>query len=466
MDLSSFLVEKNMNKLLINWLSTGPASQQLISFDHHNIMTGALFCAQVAHLHEQLSQSTAKRWLLAAKHSDLFAAGLCAALLAGKQVILPANTQGGTLSQLNHEFDAIIADKPLCEVREYIALKKELSLPAAPWPKTEALGELILFTSGSSGQPKAVKKTLQQLDAEVSILEQTFAEHLPHCSVVSTVSHQHIYGLLFKILWPLAASRAFLSEQIDYPETLSYYLAIMPNLCLISSPAQLTRLPDALENQRQQRIPSLIFSSGGPLNFDAAQAVKQCFNQLPIEIFGSTETGGIAYRRQLQLLQPWQAFTQVNIDIALQDGALMLQSVYLDDPTQWLRCDDKIELLADGQFRLLHRLDRIVKIEEKRLSLAQVEHLLQTHPFVREAAVTVLEQPRTMLGAAICLSELGLQTLKYEGKLAVNNALKSHLLSQFERITLPRRWRYPVNLPLNTQGKRIQSEIVALFSHD
>ncbi|MCL1112088.1 AMP-binding protein [Shewanella basaltis] len=455
-----------MTKLLLNWLTNGPAAQQLISFDHHDIMTGSLFCAHVTHLHKQLSQSEAKRWLLAAQKSDLFAAGLCAALLAGKQVILPANTQRGTLSELNHEFDAIIADKPLCEVREYVALKKELSLPAATWPQATTLGELILFTSGSSGQPKAIRKTLEQLDAEVSVLEHTFAQHLPHCSVVSTVSHQHIYGLLFKILWPLAASRAFLSEQIDFPETLSYYLAIMPNLCLISSPAQLTRLPDALDNQAQQRIPSLIFSSGGPLSFESAQAVKQCFKQLPIEVFGSTETGGIAYRRQYLLQQTWQPFDQVNVNADPHDGALMLQSIYLDEPDTWIKCDDKIELAENGQFRLLHRLDRIVKIEEKRLSLAQLEHLLQTHPFVSEAAVAVLEQPRTMLGAAVCLNELGRQTLKDEGKLAINTALKNHLLSQFERITLPKRWRYPKTLPLNSQGKRTSADIVALFIHD
>ncbi|GGQ03572.1 AMP-binding protein [Shewanella litoralis] len=455
-----------MTKLLLNWLTNGPAAQQLISFDHHDIMTGSLFCAHVTHLHNQLSQSDAKRWLLAAQKSDLFAAGLCAALLAGKQVILPANTQRGTLSELNHEFDAIIADKPLCEAGEFVSLKKELSLPAANWPKASTLGELVLFTSGSSGQPKAITKTLAQLDAEVSILEHTFAQHLPHCSVVSTVSHQHIYGLLFKILWPLAASRAFLSEQIDYPETLSYYLAIMPNLCLISSPAQLTRLPDALDNQLQQRTPSLIFSSGGPLNFESAQAVKQCFKQLPIEVFGSTETGGIAYRRQHQQQQTWQPFERVNVNADPQDGALMLQSVYLDNPDTWVKCDDKIELLENGQFRLLHRLDRIVKIEEKRLSLAQLEHLLQTHPFVSDAAVTVLEQPRTMLGAAVCLNELGRQTLKDEGKLAINTALKNHLLSQFERITLPKRWRYPNTLPLNSQGKRTSADIAALFIHD
>lgn len=455
-----------MTKLLLNWLTNGPAAQQLISFDHHDIMTGSLFCAHVTHLHNQLSQSDAKRWLLAAQKSDLFAAGLCAALLAGKQVILPANTQRGTLSELNHEFDAIIADKPLCEAGEFVSLKKELSLPAANWPKASTLGELVLFTSGSSGQPKAITKTLAQLDAEVSILEHTFAQHLPHCSVVSTVSHQHIYGLLFKILWPLAASRAFLSEQIDYPETLSYYLAIMPNLCLISSPAQLTRLPDALDNQLQQRTPSLIFSSGGPLNFESAQAVKQCFKQLPIEVFGSTETGGIAYRRQHQALQTWQPFERVNVNADPLDGALMLQSVYLDNPDTWVKCDDKIELVENGQFRLLHRLDRIVKIEEKRLSLAQLEHLLQTHPFVSDAAVTVLEQPRTMLGAAVCLNELGRQTLKDEGKLAINTALKNHLLSQFERITLPKRWRYPKTLPLNSQGKRTSADIAALFIHD
>ncbi|WP_282109176.1 AMP-binding protein [Shewanella algicola] len=455
-----------MTKLLLNWLTNGPAAQQLISFDHHDIMTGSLFCAHVTHLHNQLSQSDAKRWLLAAQNSDLFAAGLCAALLAGKQVVLPANTQRGTLSQLNHEFDAIIADKPLCEAGEFVSLKKELSLPAANWPKANTLGELVLFTSGSSGQPKAITKTLAQLDAEVSILEHTFAQHLPHCSVVSTVSHQHIYGLLFKILWPLAASRAFLSEQIDFPETLSYYLAIMPNLCLISSPAQLTRLPDALDNQPQQRTPSLIFSSGGPLNFESAQAVKQCFKQLPIEVFGSTETGGIAYRRQHQQQQTWQPFERVNVNADPHDGALMLQSVYLDNPDTWVKCDDKIELLENGQFRLLHRLDRIVKIEEKRLSLAQLEHLLQSHPFVSDAAVTVLEQPRIMLGAAVCLNELGRQTLKDEGKLAINTALKNHLLSQFERITLPKRWRYPNSLPLNSQGKRTSADIAALFIHD
>lgn len=454
-----------MTQLLKNWLTQGPFAQQLISFNHHDLVTGALFTNQVAYFYEQLLAAPEKKWLLASDASDLFAVGLCAALLAGKEIILPANIQKGTLSELTHEFDGILSDKPLCESHAFILLKKELSLPNKPWPASEAMGDLVLFTSGSSGEPKAIRKTLTQLDIEVSVLEHTFAEHLPHCSVISTVSHQHIYGLLFKILWPLAASRPFLSEQIEYPETLSYYTALLPNLCLISSPAQLSRLPKALEHERQLRSPSLVFSSGGPLSFNAATGINQCYGHLPIEIFGSTETGGIAYRRQHEADEPWQVFDRISIDQDLTDGALLLKSPYLADD-EWLRCEDKIEPTENGQFRLKGRLDRIVKIEEKRLSLAQMETLMCSHAYVEQTALVILPQFKSQLGAVITLSELGRKVLQEQGKLSINNALKAHLLAQFERVTLPRRWRYPDILPLSTQGKRVTTELVELFNHD
>ncbi|GIU01942.1 AMP-binding protein [Shewanella morhuae] len=454
-----------MTQLLKNWLTQGPFAQQLISFNHHDLVTGALFTNQVAYFYEQLLAAPEKKWLLASDASDLFAVGLCAALLAGKEIILPANTQTGTLSELTHEFDGILSDKPLCESHAFILLKKELSLPNKPWPTSATIGELVLFTSGSSGEAKAIRKTLTQLDIEVSVLEHTFAEHLPHCSVISTVSHQHIYGLLFKILWPLAASRPFLSEQIEYPETLSYYTALLPNLCLISSPAQLSRLPKALEHEKQLHSPSLVFSSGGPLSFTAATGINQCYGHLPIEIFGSTETGGIAYRRQHEADEPWQVFDRILIDQDLTDGALLLKSPYLADD-EWLRCEDKIEPTENGQFRLKGRLDRIVKIEEKRLSLAQMETLMCSHAYVEQTALVIVPQFKSQLGAVITLSELGRKVLQEQGKLSINNALKAHLLTQFERVTLPRRWRYPDILPLNTQGKRVTTELVELFNHD
>ncbi|WP_417761863.1 AMP-binding protein [Shewanella sp.] len=457
-----------MTQLLYTWLEQGPSAQQLISFNHHDIVTGALFTQQVQQLHQQLIARSEQRWLLAAEASDLFAIGLCAGLLAGKQLILPANTQPGSIAELAQEFDGVLADLPLSDSVPYLPLRKQVNSAPATWPTvTDAAhyGELLLFTSGSSGQAKAVRKTLRQLDAEVTVLEQTFAKHLPHCSVLATVSHQHIYGLLFKILWPLAASRPFLSDLVEYPETLGYYSALFPNLCLISSPAQLTRLPAAFNRERQLHIPSLIFSSGGPLPLEAAQGIRQCFGSLPIEVYGSTETGGIAYRRQHSAETAWKAFAPMQIARAAEDGALLLTSPYLPDDQQ-LRCDDSITLLGDDLFRLEGRLDRVVKIEEKRLSLVQMENLLNRHPWVAQSYLVVLQGQRQQLGAAVELSDAGKAELAANGKLPINNALKQHLLSQFERVTLPRRWRYPAHLPHNAQGKLRPQDILQLFDND
>lgn len=452
-----------MTQLLLKWLQQGPKPQQLISFNHHDIITGEVFCAQVCHYQQLLAAHPAQCILLASHNSATFAVGLCAALLAGKTLVLPANTQAGTLAQLQSHFELILSDETLSS-DPHLLLNMEINYPKQAWPQTKQLGQLQLFTSGSSGQAKAISKTLAQLDNEVSTLERTFADKLPQCSVIATVSHQHIYGLLFKILWPLAAGRAFLSEQIEYPENLSYYMALMPHLCLISSPAQLSRLPAALDFQAQQHCPSLIFSSGGPLSFEQAQAVAQCYGQLPTEVFGSTETGGIAYRKQLSPQQTWQPFSDVKVD-ADDDGALLLQSPYLSD-SQQIRCDDKIKLQANGQFLLAGRLDRIVKIEEKRVSLPQMELKLSQHLWVNQAAVVLLNHPKPQLAAIVELSAEGDDILAKKGKLFINNAFKQFLLNEFERVTLPKRWRYPELLPTNSQGKRITQELIELFNHD
>lgn len=454
-----------MINILTSWLTLGPIDQQLISFNHHNILTGESFTHQVAFLHQQLIETPEKKWLLACDNSELFAIGLCAALIAGKDIILPSNIQPANLLVLKTQFDAVLSDQNLEPSKPFILLKKDANVPKALWPKTNQWGGFTLFTSGSSGQPKAVTKSLEQLDSEVSTLESTFAAHLPQCSIISTVSHQHIYGLLFKILWPLASRRPFLSDLIEYPETLSYYSNLFSQLCLISSPAHLSRLPAALEYKHQMRAPSLVFSSGGPLTYDAAQAINQCYSTLPIEVFGSTETGGIAYRRQYKEQQAWEAFAPVDIKQDKNDSALWLKSPYIDS-SDWLKCDDKIQLISDNEFLLQGRLDRIVKIEEKRLSLIEMENRLTSHPMVECAALIMIEQPKVQLAAIIELSTSGKEYLDSKDKLSLNTVLKSYLLTQFERVTLPKRWRYPEHIPVNAQGKRVQSQLLALFSND
>src|SRR5690606_27170940 len=123
----------------------------------------------------------------------------------------------------------------------------------------------------------------------------------PATRFVSTVSHQHIYGLLFTVLWPTLTGRAVTPQRLEYPEELERDLAAHDSV-LISSPAHLKRLFGGRRWATQARA---IFSSGGPLGADASKLAAEVTGLAPIEVFGSSETGGIAWRQGST--SPWTA---------------------------------------------------------------------------------------------------------------------------------------------------------------
>jgi acyl-coenzyme A synthetase/AMP-(fatty) acid ligase len=65
-----------------------------------------------------------------------------------------------------------------------------------------------------------------------------------------------------------------------------------------------------------------------------------------------------------------------------------------------------------GTFELLGRKDRIVKIEEKRVSLQAIEASLSGSTYVQEARAVVLEGARTEIAAVIVLSAAGTELLQ------------------------------------------------------
>src|SRR3546814_17943637 len=75
--------------------------------------------------------------------------------------------------------------------------------------------EIQLHTSGTTGKPEAVIKPLRCLEAEVEVLEAVFGACGAQ-SVLATVPAFHIYGLLFRVLWPLSAGRLFESHSVAF----------------------------------------------------------------------------------------------------------------------------------------------------------------------------------------------------------------------------------------------------------
>lgn len=409
------------------------------------------FAGRVAARTAQFKACTETRWLLASDDPQNFAISLLALLHAGKQVAIPPNTQPGTLAQLADTFDTIVSDEVLVSHAD----------PASLQPIDPHTAIIDLYTSGSTGQPKLVRKTLAQFEAEIEALETLWGTALGHAVITATAPHHHIYGLLFRLLWPLSAGRTFDTVTCAHPDTLSERLALLGDTVLVSSPAQLSRLPELIPLTSLTPAPRLIFSSGGPLPAVAATEFHRQLGQAPTEIFGSTETGGIAWRRHDDD-DAWTPLPGITVSCG-SDRALSLSSPFLADTAPW-RMDDAIELLPNNRFRLCGRLDRVVKIEEKRLSLPDMESRLATHPWVATSATVPLAGRRQSVGAAVVLTPEGQKHLITMGRRDTAKQLRLHLAAHFEAVLLPRRWRFPEQLPINEREKLTHAALTALFT--
>ncbi|KIR13964.1 D-alanine--poly(phosphoribitol) ligase subunit 1 [Pseudomonas fluorescens] len=384
------------------------------------------------------------------------AADLAVALLgawrAGVRVLLPADLQAQTRQRWAADVDLWLTDQP--------GDTHPGNLQQAPMDAAELDLDhcwLSLCTSGSSGEPKRIEKTLRQLSNEVQALEHLWGADLGPACMIGSVATQHIYGLLFRVLWPLCAGRAFVRRQLAFPEDLQRASREQPTFAWVASPALLKRMGDNLDWPALSCV-RRVFSSGGALPPEAAQSLQQRLGQWPTEIFGSSETGGIAWRQGSGL---WQPFADVELSQD-SDGALLIASPYL--PAGHVEhTADAARIAEDGRFELLGRLDRIVKLEEKRISLPMLEQALVAHDWVSEARLGVVQENRASLGALLVLSDAGLRALRNQGRRAVTEGLRRHLSEHCETLALPRRWRWLRQLPLNAQGKLPQAEVEALL---
>src|SRR6185295_6200979 len=140
---------------------------------------------------------------------------------------------------------------------------------------------------------------------------------------------------------------------------------------LVSSPALLKRvghLPPASGKWRA------IFSSGGVLAGDAVTDATRVLGVCPTQILGSTETSGVGWRSKAHAFR-----TLPGVEGRLtEDDVLEVRSEFSGE-VGWVPLGDRVRFNDDGSFELLGRADHVAKIEDKRVSLAEVERRLCEH---------------------------------------------------------------------------------------
>ncbi|HEX5313899.1 MAG TPA: class I adenylate-forming enzyme family protein [Gammaproteobacteria bacterium] len=433
-------------------------SERPVAFATAGSISGAKFSAAARGLAALLAMRPERAWALVAEDSVDFARGFFALAAAGKTILLPQGARPEAIAITGAE--AILSDgresaPELPRVALDGATMTDTTLADDFDPAAVAIG---IHTSGSTAQPKRVTKTLAQLDAEIVALEAEWGSLLGDAPVIASVPHHHLYGLLVSLLWPLAAGRPIL----DFPAEFSARTA---DCVLVSSPAFLGRIarPEAL----RAFPPRAIFSSGAPLPAAAAIAIAETAGPAPIEIYGSTETGGIGWRARASAAEtdaPWRRISGIELRFREEENGsrLLVRSPWTAG--EWIATGDFAVALDDSRFRLAGRADGMIKLEDKRINPEELAAFLEEHELVHRARVIALDgASRRRLGAVVVPTPAGSRMLETEGKANFVARLDARLAERYERVLIPRKWRIVAALPVNAMGKIERARLAALF---
>ncbi len=257
---------------------------------------------------DTLRQQDGERWALCFENSYLFIVALLASLHAGKTPVIPGHSCVSQLEEQQSLFSGVLSDRTLGFHGKLIVVASSHQTASrwAPLPEIDESRFVELFTSGSTGTPRRVIKHIVSLDREARLLADRFGERLTGCSVVASVVPQHLYGLTFRIVLPMALGLPLHAAMLYYAEQ----LAALPHdrhYLFISSPAFLKRLDTELPAPPVR----MLISAGGMLPWCDVSTTAGWLNICPDEIYGSTETGILAWRHRQQDNVPWLAFPGV-----------------------------------------------------------------------------------------------------------------------------------------------------------
>jgi len=445
------------------------------SYSESVFLTWGDFLEGTAKLRRQIQAVDSEKWLLYCDDYWLFLLGFVSLLQCKKEVVLSANISSAYLAEIrgqgNGESNRVpfLTDQIFPEgengenifnISALLSASSETDSNAQECPPITAdETSIVMYTSGSTGKPKEVRQRLTEFENDNRFILSKWGDEFLKRKLCSTVNQHHIYGLLFSILLPFTAGVPFRRKRIEFPEE-------MEKLCdteymIITVPAFLKRAVEIERHESLSLKSPWIFTSGGVLDPETARKTNEVFGFWPLEVYGSTETSGIAWRQSVNGLE-WTPFDNAQLN-KNEDGCLVIRSPYIKNEAGF-ETADMVEIFNDGRFLLKGRVDSVVKIEEKRISLPEIENRILQSGLVSDVCVISMEEKRQYLAAALIFNNDGKQ--KFDGleKNEINKFWKNYLVQYFENMVIPKKWRYLDKLPVDAQGKKKRDDIKLLFS--
>lgn len=239
---------------------------------------------------------------------------------------------------------------------------------------SEGTSGVTFATSGTTGTPKQVTHSWATLEQEITFLAEVFSTR---SRVISTVPAHHIYGFLFTVLLPTHRELPTLSFSWEQLGDLKKHVA--PGDLVVSHPTLWRYLSQSVTSR-----PKGVWgtSSTAPLPADIHTRVRRAGIERLIEIYGSTETGGVGMRERPE--DPFELFPYLS-----PEADSRLERRNPDGTSEQLELQDRIEWVDGRRFFPRGRIDRVVQIGGENVNLDHVESVLGEIPGVESARVSL-----------------------------------------------------------------------------
>ena len=417
-------------------------------------LSQARFLGQAAALARTLPEATYALNLCESRQAFLL--GFAAALLRGQTSLLPPNKTVDTVAAIRARYpDSYVLSDGTLDGALAGVVPVSLDLACEEWSDaapTIPAGHIAAmpFTSGSTGDPLPHAKTWAGMVTHAGLLSRRLGFDSAH--LAATVPPQHTYGLETTVLAALAGGAVSHCARPFFPQDVASVLEALPApRLLITTPVHLNALVQA-----RQALPPLagIISATAPLSPQLAAAAEQLLGAPLHEIYGSTESGGIATRRTTagELWQPLPG-----VSLREDEGGALVSGPHLAAPQ---RLADIIETAADGRIRLLGRSGDLLKVAGKRMSLAELNHRLLAIPGVEDGVVFLPEPAAAAATANVTvIRPAALVVAPMLNEQQILDLLRQSVDPAF----LPRPLRLVARLPRNELGKLPRAALLELM---
>lgn len=355
------------------------------------------------------------------------------------------------------------------------------SVDPGPEPDPDADAEaVVLFTSGTTGTPKAVPFTHGLMGPRIAAFSPT-VDPRPAVALMC-VPLVHVGGMLGLMVQLGKGATSVVLTRFDAGRWLELVERHRVQTCFLV-PTMLHRILEHPDFARRD------LSSLASISYGAAPApldlVRRALAALPhvsfSNTFGQTETMGSITALlpgdygtdkmasvgrplpgvEVRVVDPVTAAELPTGEVGelwVRTGASVIPDAQRDDPNLpagWLRTGDMVSIDQEGYLWPAGRLSDTINRGGEKFAPAEVEAVLRQHPAVGDVAVTGVPDPEmgSRVGAAVVAREP-----------VTGDELRDFCRGRIANFKLPERFAFVDEIPYNDFGKVSRARLRALFT--